>query len=783
MKIEIGNKIVIHEPTEQIVKWCRNNLILDNPDYYKKARMGLWTGNTPETIQLYERVWQTLILPFGCLKKIWPMCSGAPYSIEISPFYAREIKRGISLYPYQEKAVDEAIKAKNGVIVMPCGAGKTQTALEIIARLGGRTLWLTHTHELLMQSMRRAKGIFDLPDSEYGTITEGKVDVRFLTFATVQTMAKIDLTELKDAFGCIVVDECFPGDTLVATINGQKKIKNLLHGDLVASYNRDSGRIEFKPVVNMFKLVAHDLLKVTLCDGTTVDATSNHPFFVKGKGWIHAEEMEVGDYVMQLVRQGVRRNEKTEYNKSENKKTRLRLLLSGLRIQSGTSETGVDGGTPGKVCGTHEESECKISRTDHRADDKKKPNERPGSKIKSVGAAERDWAQTEGARRKWHGNDCAAKDARKRNTEKIDRPNCCRGISNSDKDDKKFRLSDVLQGRYCTRGADDCDRDRWVFSLFCRKAKSGQEENGVFNWVRVDSVEVQEQTSDGTFGGLCADGCVYNIEVADNNNYFANGILVHNCHKAIGSPTKVMQFYKVLSGLSCRYKFGLTATPYRSDHLEKSMFALLGDVICEISRDEVSDRTCPVHVKTFRTNYYPTIENVLGTDGVLQYAKLVEDLTNDKERFDFVLNTIAEECAGPTIVLANRVEYLQRLCGEIEKKGKRCICISGAGTSKKAKKERDEALRKLECGELDMVFATYQLAKEGLDVPHLKYLVMATPEKDPTTIEQSTGRVARKADGKEFGTVIDFQDSFGMYEGWGAKRMGIYKELKYYVDT
>ena len=82
-----------------------------------------------------------------------------------------------------------------------------------------------------------------------------------------------------------------------------------------------------------------------------------------------------------------------------------------------------------------------------------------------------------------------------------------------------------------------------------------------------------------------------------------------------------------------------------------------------------------------------------------------------------------------------------------------------------------------------MVFATYQLAKEGLDVPHLKYLVMAPPEKDKTTGIQSAGRVARKADGKEFGTVIDFQDSFGMYEVWGAKRMGIYKGLKYYVDT
>ena len=51
----------------------------------------------------------------------------------------------------------------------------------------------------------------------------------------------------------------------------------------------------------------------------------------------------------------------------------------------------------------------------------------------------------------------------------------------------------------------------------------------------------------------------------------------------------------------------------------------------------------------------------------------------------------------------------------------------------------------LESGELDCVFATYQLAKEGLDIPTLDNLFMATPQKNETVVTQSAGRVARKA--------------------------------------
>lgn len=44
---------------------------------------------------------------------------------------------------------------------------------------------------------------------------------------------------------------------------------------------------------------------------------------------------------------------------------------------------------------------------------------------------------------------------------------------------------------------------------------------------------------------------------------------------------------------------------------------------------------------------------------------------------------------------------------------------------------------------------------------------------------QAAGRVGRKADGKEFGTVVDFVDNFGMYKGWQKKRISYYKKLNF----
>ena len=56
---------------------------------------------------------------------------------------------------------------------MPAGSGKTQTALQLISELGLKTLWITHTYDLLNQSFDRAKS--NLEGVGLGKIAAGKI--------------------------------------------------------------------------------------------------------------------------------------------------------------------------------------------------------------------------------------------------------------------------------------------------------------------------------------------------------------------------------------------------------------------------------------------------------------------------------------------------------------------------------------------------------------------------------------------------------------------------------
>ena len=206
----ISNEIVIQDAPQSFINSLEHRLTFTNPEYVKKHHMGFWTGNTPKTISLMWKAGNEVGIPFGCLPIIG---ENRDKFCNIVNLVSRKIERvdydsGIVLYDYQQEAVEAALKQKNGVIIAPCGSGKTQMGLEIAARIGGRTLWLTHTTDLLSQSMDRAKSVLGLPDDAYGTITAGKVNIgKVMTFATVQTMSKMNLSIVRNAFDTVIVDE------------------------------------------------------------------------------------------------------------------------------------------------------------------------------------------------------------------------------------------------------------------------------------------------------------------------------------------------------------------------------------------------------------------------------------------------------------------------------------------------------------------------------------------------------------------------------------------------
>lgn len=225
----VGSTIRVVEPSEKLVRWCKDHLTLPNPDYYKKERMGLWTGKTPETISLWRMGSTTpshlpmLEMPFGVFREVQHILDNVQVLFQDHD----HVDYGVSipLYDYQQDAVDAIYNKRYGILQSQCGSGKTQCMLALIQRYGVKALWLTHTADLLRQSKERAERYMD--SSLMGTITEGKVNIGSgITFATVQTMSKMDLKPHRDEWGVIVCDECH---RVVGSTNGLAMFEKVLN--------------------------------------------------------------------------------------------------------------------------------------------------------------------------------------------------------------------------------------------------------------------------------------------------------------------------------------------------------------------------------------------------------------------------------------------------------------------------------------------------------------------------------------------------------------------------
>ena len=208
VQVTVSNQIRIKNPSNEIIQWCKSHLTISNPDYAKKARMGFWVGNTPKNLLLYEVHGDELLLPYGCLKDIYPLLHGCHLSNEFKdPVSIDYGNKPVPLYPYQETAVKSAIDGLYGIIESKAGSGKTQMGIALIQKYGRRALWLCHTLDLVKQSKDRAEQY--ISKDLLGTITEGKVNIgKGITFATIQTMCKLDLAQYKDMWDVVVTDEC-----------------------------------------------------------------------------------------------------------------------------------------------------------------------------------------------------------------------------------------------------------------------------------------------------------------------------------------------------------------------------------------------------------------------------------------------------------------------------------------------------------------------------------------------------------------------------------------------
>lgn len=454
MKVMISNEIRVQEPPQSLVETVQKELTMPNPEYGKKQRMGLWTGNTEPQIYLYYVDGEILVIPCGAGKLLRPYLDGTEISQDLADNGTIEYPGSIPLYEYQQAAVEAMRAAGNGILKSPCGSGKTQMGIALAATLGRKTLWVTHTNDLLEQSYSRAAQYF--PKNILGKIAAGKVTIgSHITFATVQTLSKIDLEKHKYTWDVVIVDEC---------------------------------------------------------------------------------------------------------------------------------------------------------------------------------------------------------------------------------------------------------------------------------------------------------------------------------HRVAGTPSSVKMFYKVLSSLAARYKYGLSATVHRSDGLIKSTFAVIGDVRYTVPEEAVAEKTIKVQVIRKDTGIQICRE-CLDIDGTLVYQKLIPYLTGNCKRNQQIIQDLTANAGHFNLILSDRLEHLRELREMLPEELKlSSAMIDGKMTSKKARSERIQAIEDMRNGKKHYLFASFSLAKEGLDIPRLDRLYMTTPKKDYAVVTQSIGRIARKFEGKHSAVCYDYVDDIGFCENQWKRRRTSYRK-------
>lgn len=92
-----------------------------------------------------------------------------------------------------------------------------------------------------------------------------------------------------------LTSQCFTGDTLVSTEDGLRPIEEIQAGDYVWSENTETGEKELKKVLSVSVIEPDVLVHVTTENDTVINTTENHPFYVEGKGWYAAAELEDGN--------------------------------------------------------------------------------------------------------------------------------------------------------------------------------------------------------------------------------------------------------------------------------------------------------------------------------------------------------------------------------------------------------------------------------------------------------------------------------------------------------
>ena len=791
----VGSTIRVVEPSEQLIQWCRDNLTLANPDYYKKERMGLWTGRTPDTIKLWRLGRTTpsqlpmLEMPFGVFRDV----QGLLEDVHITFQEANHIDYGTSipLYDYQAEAVQKAFERRYGILQSPAGSGK---GLPLCAKVY-TPYGFTRNGDLQ---------IGDEVLDAYG----GTCKVTGIYDRGKQGCFKITFTDDTS----IICDKDHLWQVRDTTKNNGWQVINTQTLFKIGAINHNDRRIWEIPITEPVhfekRKVTIDpwLLGVLLGDGTfcnrevsisnteqdiidRVRQITNSPVYfrkdrismiITDKGSLH---YRLKDYGLQGLHSWEKFIPKDYiYNSVDVRLEVLRGLIdtdgsvgkgSNITITSTSRQLVEDcleivqslGGT-GRISTRH---------TLYTYNGEKKP----GRESYRLSLKLYKFLPYSSEKHKRNG------DTR---TKYVNAYRKIKSIETTTPRETRCITVDSVDSLYLTDGFVVTHNTQMGLALIQRyglKALWLTHTKDLLN----QSKERAERYMNPELMGTITDGKVdigkgitfatvqtmSRIDLRPYHNTWGV-IIVDEGHRICASVNGMAMFQKVLNSLSCGHKYAVTATPRRADGLIRATFALIGRVVHTVPESAVEAIVEPVSVSTVYTDAVMPDGAVDGEQ--LKWAKLVNGLCADEARNRLIADKLIENRGYSCLILSDRLGHLETLMGLLPDDMRQdAVMISGRMTSKKGKAEREAAIEQMRTGDKKYLFASYTLAREGMDIPRLERLFLVTPQKDEAVIVQSLGRIARKFDGKAKPIAIDFVDrKIGILTGMYRKRLRIYRE-------
>lgn len=299
---------------------------------------------------------------------------------------------------------------------------------------------------------------------------------------------------------------------------------------------------------------------------------------------------------------------------------------------------------------------------------------------------------------------------------------------------------------------------QWLqrIAQFLPAAKTGVIQGPKASWEEADVCVAMLQT-------LCArdmpEGCLDSFGT----------VLLDEAHH-LGAP----YFSRLFFRLPSRYLLGLTATPRRKDGCSEILHLFMGDFSFQL-------KARPPDGVVVLVRRWPSASGVRTgelSNGEIQ--RLKGRLVKDERRNDFIVRSCLSAAATgrQVLCLSERLQHLRDLRAKFEAStgGREVSCafyVGGAGKANLQERSSAETAARV-------IFATYAMAAEALDIPRLDTLVLATPISDAT---QSVGRVLRPCESKQAPVVLDIvDDGCSSFLRQAGIRRGLYDRSAFSVE-